>query len=149
MNPEQALTREPCWRRDVQGHLREIEHELAGVQQSTEAVGSELRAVQRELNHAKQVRYVIQLSHARSCMLAYRWHLADVQCSHAARSLRILALTSAGCGPHAQGKVRCKALRSNPEGPGMLTQQTPMLTVTVLQVLSRRVSIARSLQRSI
>ena len=31
----------------------------------------------------------------------------------------------------------------------MLTQQMPMLTVIVLQVISRRVSIARSLQRSI
>ena len=70
MNPEQALTREPCWRRDVQGHLREMEHELAGVQQSAEAVGSELRLVQRELNHAKQARYVIQLSRAGSRMLA-------------------------------------------------------------------------------
>ena len=87
MNPEQGLTREPCWRRDVQGHLREMEHELAGVQQSAEAVGSELRMVQRELTHAKQVRYVMQLSHARSCMLAPCWHLADVQCRHAARSL--------------------------------------------------------------
>ena len=86
MNPEQALTRKPCCRRDVQGHLREMEHELAGVQQSAEAVGSELRAVQRELNQAKQVTYVMQLSHARSCMLAYCWHLADVQCSHAAKS---------------------------------------------------------------
>ena len=79
INPEQALTRELCWRRDVQGHLREMEHELAGLQQSAEAVGTELRLVQRELNHAKQVEYVIQLSHAGSCMPAYCWHLADLQ----------------------------------------------------------------------
>lgn len=46
-----------------------MEHELAGLQQSAEAVGTELRLVQRELNHAKQVEYVIQLSHAGSCML--------------------------------------------------------------------------------
>ena len=56
MNSEQALTREPCCRRDVQGHLREMEHELAGVRQNAEAVGAELRTFQRELNHAKQVR---------------------------------------------------------------------------------------------
>ena len=57
-----------------------MEHELAGVQQSAEAVGAELRAVQRELNHAKQVRRITtQRLRAGSYMLVYLFGSCAVQ----------------------------------------------------------------------